>query len=203
MRLAYESNHLAGRKTLQRIKSSFYWPDMKRQVYKYCGPYKACQVHARARKTDHVPISPVVCPTLPFTMCHMYCIGPIEPTSSKQHRYALCVIDDCTRWPSVFLLRNITAKAVCDSLMELFMVVGLPEVIDSDRETNFCSQLTKEFLSRLGVSPRFNSPLHPSASGVIERFNVTFKQMLHFPMRDYGRVPFGHSIFSLEFARGS
>jgi len=37
------------------------------------------------------------------------------------------------------------------------------------------------------VAPRFNSPLHPSASGVIERFNGTFKQMLDFAMRDFGR----------------
>ena len=187
MQLAHDANHLAGKKTLQRIRSSFYWPDMKRQVYQYCGSCRACQLHAMARKTDRVPISPIMRPTLPFMMCHMDCIGPIEPASSKQHRYALCVIDDCTRWPSVFLLRNLTAKAICDSLMELFMTVGLPEVIVSDRGSNFCSQLTKEFLSRLGVAPRFNSPLHPQASGVIERFNGTFKQMLHFAMRDYGR----------------
>ena len=67
-------------------------------------------------------------PTLPFSMCHMDCIAPIEPASSKQHRCALCVIDDCMRWPSVFLLRNVTVKVVCDSLIELFMIVGLPEV---------------------------------------------------------------------------
>jgi len=97
MRLAHKSNHLTGKKTLQRIKSFFYWPDMKRQVYQYCGSCKVCQLHARARKTDSVFISPMVRPTLPFTMCHMDCVGPIEPTSSKQHRYALCVIDDCTR----------------------------------------------------------------------------------------------------------
>jgi len=29
--------------------------------------------------------------------------------------------------------------------------------------------------------------LHPSALGVVEKFNGTFKQMLHFAMRDYGR----------------
>ena len=115
-------------------------------------------MHARARKTDCVLISP----TIPFMMCHTDCIGPIELASSKQHHYALCIIDDCTRWPSVFLLRNLTAKAICDSLMELFMTVGLLEVIISHRGSNFCSQLTKEFLSRLGVSPRFNSPLHLS-----------------------------------------
>jgi len=120
-------------------------------------------------------------------MCHMDCVGPIEPASSKQHRYALYVTDDCTRWPNVFLLRNLTARAVCDSLVKLFMVVGLAEVIVSGRETNFCSQLKKEFLFRLDVSPWFNLPLPLSASRVVERFNGTFKQMLHFAMRDYGR----------------
>jgi len=79
MRLAHESNHLAGKKTLQRIKSFFYWRDIKRQVYQYCGSCKACQLHARAKKTDRVLISPTVRPTLPFTMCHMDCVGPIEP----------------------------------------------------------------------------------------------------------------------------
>jgi len=69
MRLAHDGNHLAGKRTLQRIKS-FYWPDMKRQVYQYCGSCKPCQLHARARKTDRVPISPIVRPTLPFMMCH-------------------------------------------------------------------------------------------------------------------------------------
>jgi len=108
------------------------------------GRASQCQLHARARKTDHVPILPIVRPTLPFMVCHMDCIGPIEPASSKQHCViALCVIDDCTRWPSV---------AICDPLMELFMTVGFPEVIVSDRGSNFCSQLTREFLSRLGVS---------------------------------------------------
>ena len=56
MHLAHDANHLAGKKTLQCIRSSFYWPDMKRHVYQYCGSCRACQLHARARKTDRVPI---------------------------------------------------------------------------------------------------------------------------------------------------
>ena len=35
-----------------------------------------------------------------------------------------------------------------------------------------------------GVSPRINSPYHPEASGVIERFNTTFKNNA---IHDYGR----------------
>jgi len=52
MRLAHESNHLAGKKTLQRIKSFFYWPDTKRQVYQYGGSCKVCQLHARAARKN-------------------------------------------------------------------------------------------------------------------------------------------------------
>jgi len=39
----------------------------------------------------------------------------------------------------------------------------------------------------MGVSPRIHSPYHPEASGVIERFNGTFKNMLNHAIRDYGR----------------
>jgi hypothetical protein len=33
-------------------------------------------------------------------------------------------------------------------------------------------------MSRIGCSPRFNSPLHPASSGLTERFNKTYKEML-------------------------
>ena len=48
----------------------------------------------------------------------------------------------------------------------------------SDCGTNFTSQLTREMLGSLGCSPRFNSPGHPKASSMVERFNQTFKNML-------------------------
>jgi len=40
---------------------------------------------------------------------------------------------------------------------------------------------------RMGVSPRVNAAHHPEASGVIERFNESFKNMLHHAIHDYGR----------------
>jgi len=39
----------------------------------------------------------------------------------------------------------------------------------------------------MGVSPRIISPYHPEASGVIERFNATFKNMLNHAIHDYDR----------------
>jgi len=84
-------------------------------------------------------------------------------------------------------VENLTAKSTCDAFLELFSVTGWPEIICTDQGTNLCSQLTMEFLTRMGVTPRVNSPFHPEASGVIERFSGSFKQMLHHAINDYGR----------------
>ena len=57
----------------------------------------------------------------------------------------------------------------------------------TDQGSQFCSRLTQAFMERIGVSPRFNTPYHPEASGVVERWNATFKNMLHHAIREYGR----------------
>jgi len=57
----------------------------------------------------------------------------------------------------------------------------------SDQGTNFTSRLTREMLSRLGCSPHFNTTGHPEASGMVERFNQTCKNMLSHVVRDHQR----------------
>jgi len=102
-------------------------------------------------------------------------IGPLDPVSSQGHKYCLCVVDSCTRWPSVYMLKSLSAEVVCDVLIDLFTHVDVPKVMVIDCGTNFNSQLTQEMLRRLGCSPRFNTPGHPEASGIVERFNQTCK----------------------------
>ena len=75
------------------------------------------------------------------------------------------------------------------------LLFGWPEILCTDRGSNFCSQLTQEFLARMGVTPRVNSPYHPEASGIIERFSGSFKQMLHHAINDYGRQWLGRTVF--------
>ena len=188
--LAHESSfgaHLAGLKTRQRIALSFYWPTLRKDVGEFCRTCAQCQSKARVMASDRVPIEPIERPDVPFTSIVIDCIGPLVPASSKGHQYALCIVDMCTRWPSVVLLKSMTAKAVCDALLEQWMQTGIPSEIHSDMGTNFCSKLNTEFLSRMGCSPRFNCPGRPQSSGVCERFNQTLKRMIHHAMQEYGR----------------
>ena len=137
------SGHLGGQKTREHIWLNFFWPNMKRDISACTASCQPCQLIAWAKRTDHVPITPILRPTVPFLVTHLDVIGPLEPPSAKRHKWALCIIDDCTRWPAVFLLKSLTAKATCDALLELFSIVGLPEIVCTDRGTNFCSQLTR------------------------------------------------------------
>ena len=198
LKLAHDSvfgGHLGERKTRERIRLSFFWPSMRRDIERYVHSCKDCQLRSRPMTIDRVPITPITRAELPFRVMYMDCIGPLEPMSSQGHKYCLCIIDSCTRWPSVYVLKSLTAKAVCDSLLDLFMHVGVPSKIVSDCGSNFTSQLTRGMLERLGCTPTFNTPNHAEASGLVERFNQTFKNMLFHVVRQHGRqwnkfVPF-------------
>ena len=102
--------------------------------------------------------------------------------------YCLCVMDNCTRWAEVYPLRTLKASDICDNLLQLFMQMGVASVISSDNGSNFRNALTQEFEKCLGCSPRFNTPYHPEASGVSERWNETFKNLLHHVVRENGRA---------------
>jgi len=176
------SGHLRERKTKQRTKMSFYWPGMSGQIKRWCAECVECQLRARRRTNDRVPITPIARAPLPFHTLNMDVIGPIQ--DKAPYPWILTIVDSCTRWPSAFLLKSLTAKAVCDCLLTMFANVGVASVLISDRGTNFTSQLTQEFLKRLGCSPRLLSPNHPQASGLVERYNATLKGMLAHVVRE-------------------
>lgn len=181
MGLAHEScwgGHLGFRKTKARVKYAFYWPGIERDIREHCSSCRGCQVRSDLRQTDRVPTTPLTTPEFPFQTVNIDVIGPLDTPSARGQRYALCVIDLCTRWPEVVCLRSLSAKATCEALLTIFSRTGIPSVICSDCGTNFTAQLTREFLARLGCSPRFSTPDHPDSNGAVERWNRVFKNML-------------------------
>src|SRR6218665_2393167 len=81
------------------------------------------QVMEEAIRKDRVPITSIPREDTAFRHMTMDVVGPIEPTSAAGHKYCLCIVDSCTRWPAVYLLKSLTAKAVCEELKKLFMDV--------------------------------------------------------------------------------
>ncbi|GFX48596.1 retrovirus-related Pol polyprotein from transposon opus [Trichonephila clavipes] len=108
------------KKTLERIKYSFFWESVRANVKKFCESCKECQLTRSVRIKDRSPITPVARPELPFQVVNMDLIGPIHPPSSKGHKCILCVVDQHTRWGEAVPLNSLSAKETCEALLNIF-----------------------------------------------------------------------------------
>jgi len=87
----------------------------------------------------------------PFDSIVMDCLGPIFSNQKVEYNYALVLCDSNTRYPFAVPLRSHTAKSVCNALLQVFQLVGIPSTIRLDCASNFTSSLTTTFLKILGV----------------------------------------------------
>ena len=124
----------------------------------------ACQKKARAVIKDRVPIRVVPRDQVPLSHLYMDVIGPL--LDKAEYNFCLCLIDSHTRFPFAFPLRSVTAKAVCECLLQVFSLVGIPSVITSDNATYFSSQLNDKFMELFGCKPRFSTVLHPEGNSL-------------------------------------
>ena len=140
-----------------------------------------CQHRRHVTYLDRTPISPIPRAEVPFEHMFMDCLGPIfpDPLGPKpRYNYALLVVDSCTRFPFCQPLSNMSAKQVCDALLEVFQFTGIPAQMSSDNGSNFTAQLTQQFMAKLGCSPTFSLPFHPRAVGLSERAVGTLKSII-------------------------
>ncbi|GFW95807.1 retrovirus-related Pol polyprotein from transposon opus [Trichonephila clavipes] len=98
------------KKTLERIEYSFFWEGLRANVKKFCETRKECQLTRSVRVKDRSPITPVARPELPFQVVNMDLIDPIDPPSSKGHKYILCLVDQHTRWGEAMPVTSLSGK---------------------------------------------------------------------------------------------
>ncbi|GFV25448.1 retrovirus-related Pol polyprotein from transposon opus [Trichonephila clavipes] len=120
------SSHMGPKKkTLERIKYSFFWEGLRADVKKFCESCKECQLTRSVRIKDRSSSTPVARPELPFEVGNMDLIGPIDPPSSKGHTYILCLVDQHTRWGEARPVTSLSAKVTREALLKIFSRTGI------------------------------------------------------------------------------
>ncbi|GFU12642.1 retrovirus-related Pol polyprotein from transposon opus [Trichonephila clavipes] len=87
------SSHMGPKKTLERIKYSFFWEGLRADVKKFCESCKECQLTRSVRIKDRSSSTPVARPELPF-----------------EH----------TRWGEAVPLTSLNAKVTCEAWLNIF-----------------------------------------------------------------------------------
>ena len=168
--------HLGIKKTINRITKEFYWPNIYKEVKKYCLACAICQKHGP--KPAKAPLQPIPVTPVPFNMVGIDLIGPIVRSTGKKG-YVLSMIDYATRFPDCVVIPNKSVKCVAIALMKMFSRVGFPKIIISDQETSFMSGMLNEMYEIMGIKARHSTPYHPQCNGLVENFQKTLKSMIY------------------------
>jgi hypothetical protein len=122
---------------------AFFFPRQLQRVKQYFDSCNVCQLRARERRTDLVPIKPNERHEENFGHLQVDLIGPM---GNGKYQYALVLTDVQSRYVTAFELTTPSVKNVPDKLLIHFSYFGLPRYISFDCGTHFTSELTKACL---------------------------------------------------------
>lgn len=163
------SGHQGATKTLQRARSSVFWPGIRKRVEERCLSCHVClSKEGEGRKE---PLLPMLIPETPFEV-----VG-IDPFELKGVSY-LAIVDYYSKWPLVRKLNRVTSDSLISVLQEVFAEYGIPKVIVSDNGPQLSSRVFKVFVESQGIEHRTSSPLHASGNGQVERTIGTIKNAM-------------------------
>ena len=91
----HTSAHLGVTKTLEKVRSRFYWPGYKRDVEVFVASCFVCQKRNSPTK-KHIDSLRAWKPNFPFSMVGIDFLGPLLPSAGNQ--YILLIGDHFTEW---------------------------------------------------------------------------------------------------------
>ena len=173
-----QSGHFGFMKTLAKVKSSFYWFGLRKDVRAWCNSCEVCLKRKNPTVPDHPPIGNLPVPGGPCRWWHMDVVGPLVK-SKAGNRYLLVLTDPFSKWPEAFAMPDQTAKTTADKIYQgIVCRYGVPEGLHADQGRNFEAQLMKELCQRLGIKRTRSSPFNPQGNGQAERTNRTLAERL-------------------------
>ncbi|CAF3000626.1 unnamed protein product [Rotaria sp. Silwood2] len=170
------AGHGGQQKTLFRLTTKVYWESMRKDIFNYVAACQKCQQFKYNNAPTSSPLQMHVV-NEPWHTIDVDIMGPL-PTTARQKRFLLVVVDYFTRWVELFPLRSTTSIDIANILMnEVFSRYGLPKHIVSDNGPQLVSNVFKDFCDTLGIKQNLTANYHPQ-SNMTERVNRTLKPLI-------------------------
>ncbi|XP_018371852.1 PREDICTED: uncharacterized protein K02A2.6-like [Trachymyrmex cornetzi] len=151
-------------------RSLFWWPGLDKSIEKLAENCSICNTYRN--DPPKVEVHEWEPTKAPFERVHVDYAGPFMGT------YFFLMVDAFSKWPFVFVMKDITARSTIEKCKEIFMNFGCPEIMVMDNGRSFRSSEFLQFLANNNITPKFTAAYHPATNGQVERFVQTMKNSL-------------------------
>ena len=161
--------------TRKAIADKFVWPNIKQDVCKWARECLPCQ-QAKVQRHIVPPIGEFTVPPKRFQHVH---VDLVSMPYSNGFNYLLTLVDRFSRWPVAIPIVDMNAETVVDAFTHGWIsTYGVPEVLTSDRGSQFSSAIFTQLLKNWGVKHVMTTAYHPEANGMVERLHRRLKESL-------------------------
>ena len=168
------SSHNGSRRTYNCLKRQYYWPGIRKQIFRHCKKCKECVLQNQGQ--------PEKCfghfdsPDLPMEFICMDLVGPIHPPSSRGNRYVLTVIDMLTGFTIAVPIKNKNAETICEAYRDnVYCVFGGSSRMLTDNGSEFKNKEMQEVCDTLGLKHIFSPVYTPQSNRRLEGWHRFFK----------------------------
>ena len=179
------SGHNGSRRTYNCLKKQYYWPGIRKQIFRHCKKSKECVLQNQGQ--------PEKCfghfdsPDLPMEFICMDLVGPIHPPSSRGKKYVLTVIDMLTGFTMVVLIKKKNAEMICEAYRDnIYCIFGGRSRILTDNGFKFKNKEMQEVCETLGVKHIFPPVYMPQSNRHLEGWHRFFKACIAMHICDRG-----------------
>ncbi|CAC5366411.1 unnamed protein product [Mytilus coruscus] len=159
------AGHLVMRKTLEKIRQSYYWPGLQADVRTYVAGCDKCAMRKTPTKKKRAPMA-IVETSSPMERLATDILGELSETENG-NRYILVVSDNYTKSTESFPMPNMEASTVVKIIVEEVIArFGVPSWIHFDKGRQYESRLFQENIKE---TPQI---IH------VERIKLKHKQVL-------------------------
>ncbi|WOH15055.1 hypothetical protein DCAR_0934588 [Daucus carota subsp. sativus] len=178
MHSSSQGGHSGVYATMKRIKTLFYWPNMKKTVIEFVKKCSICQKCKYDASALPGLLQPLPVPESVWDDITMDFIEGLPKSKGKE--VILVVIDRMSKYAHFLTLNHpFTALQVAQLFLDnIFKLHGCPKTIVSDRDKVFTSSFWQELMRLQGVQLKMSTAYHPQTDGQSE---TPFEVMYGYP----------------------
>jgi hypothetical protein len=177
--------HPGYQKTMEAVKSHYFWSSLKREIAKYIARCMECQKVKAEHRHPIGLLQPLPIPEWKWEVVTMDFITRF-PRKRKKHDLIMVVVDKLTKSTHFIPLKNTHKAAYVANifLKEVARLHGIPKTIVFDRDPKFTSNFWKGLFKGFRMNMNFNRVYYPESDGQTERVNRVIEDMLRMYVMD-------------------